>query len=674
MNRELTDWTGTFGLPRFDLIADNDFAPAMKATLAEADAAIEAIAANPEPASFENTVAALETAEQPLNNVCAVFYTLTGVASNDRREALSREFAPMLAAHGSKVGMDKRLYDRVAKVWEGADNLDAEDRRITELALRDFRRSGAGLTGADRDRMAEIRSRLAVLYTQFGQNVLADERDFVMDVGDEQLAGLPDWLISAMRAAAKERGRGGQVVTLNRSLIVPFLEYSDDRDLREIAWRAWVARGSGEGAGGEDTDNTAIVAEILSLRHERAQLLGYEDFAAYKLETEMAGSAERVEELLTEVWQAAEKRVDEDSAELSAMMQKDGINAALAPWDWRYYAGRKRRLEHDLDEAEVKPYLTLDAMLAAAFDVANRLFGLTFEPFEAPLWSPDVRAWRIMRDAQEMAIFLGDYFARPSKRSGAWCSALRYQHKIGDGQRAIVVNVCNFTPPAADGAHAFLSWDDAKTLFHEFGHALHHILSDVRWPSISGTSVARDFVELPSQLYEHWLDQPEVLDQHARHADTNAPLPADLRDRIIAAGNADQGFSTLEYLESALVDLAFHRGAPPSDPMSRQAEVLAGLGAPVAIPMRHATPHFGHVFSGDGYSAGYYSYLWSEVMDADAFEAFRETGDVFDPATARRLEEEILSRGGAAPADQLWINFRERMPGVEPLLKGRGLI
>ena len=674
MNRELTDWTGKFGLPRFDLIHDEDFAPAITATLAEADAAIEAIAANPEPASFANTVAALETAEQPLNNVCSVFYTLTGVASNDAREALSRDFAPLLARHGSKVGMDKRLYDRVAAVWERADELAPEDRRITELALRDFRRAGAGLTGADRDRMAAIRQRLAVLYTQFGQNVLADERDFVMPVGDDQLAGLPDWLVAAMKAAAKERGLAGQVVTLNRSLIVPFLEYSDDRDLREVAWRAWIARGSGTGAGGAATDNTAIVAETLALRHERAQLLGYEDFAAYKLEPEMAGTAARVEELLTKVWNAAKKRADADGAALAGMMQQDGINAELAPWDWRYYAGRKRRAEHDLDEAEVKPYLTLDAMLGAVFDVANRLFGLTFEPFEAPLWSPDARAWRILRDGQEMAIFLGDYFARPSKRSGAWCGALRNQHKIGAGQRAIVTNVCNFTPPAEPGAQAYLSWDDAHTLFHEFGHALHHILSDVHWPSISGTSVARDFVELPSQLYEHWLEQPEVLDQHARHAETGAALPADLRDRIIAAGNADQGFSTLEYLESALVDLDFHRGPPPADPMARQAEILAGLGAPAAIPMRHATPHFAHAFSGDGYSAGYYSYLWSEVMDADAFEAFREAGDIFDPETARKLEQDILSRGGSLPADQLWIKFRERMPGVGPLLTGRGLI
>ena len=386
MNREPTEWSGLYGLPRFDLIHDGDFAPAMAAALRAAETAIEAIAANPEPASFDNTVAALETAEQPLNNLCAVFYTLTGVDSNQTREALSRDFAPLLAAHGSKTGMDRRLYDRVAKVWEGADNLPPEDRRITELALRDFRRAGAGLEGADRDRMAELRQRLAVLYTSFGQNVLADERDFTMPVADDRLGGLPDWLIAAMRAAAKERGLPGQVVTLNRSLIVPFLEYAEDRELREAAWRAWVARGSGQGANGARTDNGAIIAEILSLRHERAQLLGYEDFAAFKLEPEMAGSAERVEALLTEVWNAAKARADADGAQLAEMMRQDGINAELAPWDWRFYAARRRRREHDLDEGEVKPYLTLDAMQAAVFDVAHRLFGLTFEPFAAPLW------------------------------------------------------------------------------------------------------------------------------------------------------------------------------------------------------------------------------------------------------------------------------------------------
>lgn len=674
MNPELTHWTGPLGLPRFDLIRDEDFPPAFDACLQLAGQAVEAIAANPAPPSFDNTVAALESAEEPLNRLCAIFYTLTGVNSNPAREDQQRQIAPRLAAHGSKVSMDPRLFDRVEAVMQDADDLAPEDRRLTELTLRGLRRAGAGLTGASRERMAEIRERLAVLSTDFAQNVLTDERDFTMAVSDDQLAGLPEWLIRAMRAAARERGLTGQIVTLNRSLIVPFLEYAADRGLREAAWRAWTARGSGQGAGGAATDNRQVAAEILSLRHERARLLGYEDFASYKLEPEMARTAANVEALLTEVWAAAKTRADADAARLAEMLHEDGVNGTLEPWDWRFYAGRRRKAEHDLDEAEVKPYLTLQAMLGAVFDTAQRLFGIEMREFVAPLWSPDARAWEVTRNGQPLAVFVGDYFARPSKRSGAWCSSLQQQHKIGQGQRPIVTNVCNFTPPEAEGAPAYLSWDDAHTLFHEFGHALHHILSDVSWPSMSGTSVARDFVELPSQLFEHWLEQPQVLDRHARHAETGAPLPAGLRDRILAAGNADQGFATTEYLESALVDLAFHRGAPPADPMARQAEVLAGLGAPAAIPMRHATPHFAHVFSGDGYSSGYYSYMWSEVMDADAFEAFVEKGDAFDPETARRLEEWILSKGDSLPADELWLQFRGRKPGVQALLKGRGLV
>ncbi|UXU73946.1 MULTISPECIES: M3 family metallopeptidase [unclassified Paracoccus (in: a-proteobacteria)] len=674
MNPELVHWSGPHGLPRFDLIQDRDFAAAFDICLQGAADAVERIAANPEPPSFQNTVAALETAEEPLNRLCAVFFTLCGVDSNPLREELQRQMAPRLAAHGSKVSMDPRLFDRVEAVMQDADALLPQDRRLTELTLRGLRRAGAGLDEAARQRMATIRERLAVLSTQFAQNVLADERDFALPLADDQLSGLPDWLVRAMRAAARERGLDGQVVTLNRSLIVPFLEYSDLRPLREQAWRAWTARGDGSGAGGAATDNRAIAAEILQLRHERAQLLGYADFASYKLETEMARDAETVETLLMQVWQPALHRAQADAEALTQMLRQDGLNDALQAWDWRYYANRRRQAEHDLDEAEVKPYLTLQAMLAAVFDTAQRLFGLQMQEFSAPLWSADVRAWQVLRDGRPMAVFLGDFFARPGKRSGAWCSSLQQQHTIGAGQRPIVVNVCNFTPPEAPGAPSYLSWDDAHTLFHEFGHALHHILSDVTWPSMSGTAVARDFVELPSQLFEHWLEQPQVLDRHARHAETGQPMPAPLRDRLLAAANADQGFATLEYLQSALVDLDFHRGTPPVDPMARQAEVLARLGAPAAIPMRHATPHFAHVFSGDGYSAGYYSYMWSEVMDADAFDAFREAGDIFDPDTAARLERWILSKGDSLPADELWLNFRERKPGVHALLKGRGLL
>ena len=431
-------------------------------------------------------------------------------------------------------------------------------------------------------------------------------------------------------------------------------------------YEAWGLRG----ANGNATDNRAIAAETLALRHERAALLGYASFADYKLEPEMAKTPGAVRDLLMRVWTPAKAKASQDAAVLQAMLHVDGIAGPLEPWDWRYYSEKRRLAEHDLDEAVLKPYLSLHAMLGAQFDCANRLFGLEFRELDAPLYHPDARAWEVTRAGAHIAVFIGDYFARGSKRSGAWCSAMRGQRKLGGDQRPIVVNVCNF----AKGDPSLLSYDDARTLFHEFGHALHQMLSNVTYGFISGTSVARDFVELPSQLYEHWLEVPEVLEKHALHYQTGAPMPADMLARLLAAGTYDQGFATVEFLSSALVDLAFHDGAPPADPMLKQTQVLEAIGMPSAIRMRHATPHFAHVFTGDGYSSGYYSYMWSEVMDADAFAAFDEVGDPFDQATAARLEQFILSAGGSEEPDVLYTKFRGRMPGVEPLLKGRGLL
>jgi peptidyl-dipeptidase Dcp len=373
-----------------------------------------------------------------------------------------------------------------------------------------------------------------------------------------------------------------------------------------------------------------------------------------------------------QVWAPAKASAEADAEKLTALLRADGIAGPLEPWDWRYYSEKRRQAEHDLDEAALKPYLQLDRMIEASFACATRLFGLQFEPFDGPVYHPDVRLWNVTRDGKHIAVFVGDYFARASKRSGAWCMAMRSQQKLAGDVQPIVVNVCNFAKPAA-GKPALLSYDDARTLFHEFGHALHQMLSDVTYESISGTSVARDFVELPSQLYEHWLEVPAVLSEFAVHAETGAPMPQDMLDRMLNAATYDMGFQTVEYIASALVDLEFHAGPPPADPMQRQAEILGDLGLPHAIGMRHATPHFAHVFAGDGYSSGYYSYMWSEVMDADAFAAFEEAGDPFDPALAQRLEQTVLSSGGSVDAAALYQQFRGRMPGVEALLKGRGL-
>ncbi|MFZ1662476.1 MAG: M3 family metallopeptidase [Paracoccaceae bacterium] len=670
-NPLLDQWTTRFELPPFDKIKDEDFAPAFDAAIVEARSRINAIAESQDPPTFANVIDNLELAETALDRVAGVFYNLAGADSTAARQALERDLAPKMAAFSSEVTMNAALFAKIDDLWSRRETIGItpEQLRVLTLYRRMFVRAGADLTGEERNRMKAIKERLAVLSTAFSQNVLADEREWFMELQPDDLQGLPDFVVTSARAAAVERDRSGYLLTLSRSLIVPFLQFSPLRDLREIAYKAWVARGENGGT----TDNRAIAAEILKLRDERAKLLGYDDFASFKLEPEMAKTPAAVRDLLLRVWAPARAKAEMDATSLENMMHADGINGSLEPWDWRYYAEKRRKAEHDLDEAVLKPYLSLDAMVEAAFDCANRLFELEFHPVDLPLYHPDAKVWEVTRQGRHMALFIGDYFARSSKRSGAWCSTFRGQRKLGGDVRPIVVNVCNFAKPEA-GSPALLSYDDARTLFHEFGHALHCMLSDVTYPFISGTSVARDFVELPSQLYEHWLEVPEVLEKHARHVESGEPMPAQLLNRLISAQNFDQGFATVEYVASALVDLAFHEGNVPSDPMARQAEVLRDIGMPSAIRMRHATPHFAHIFAGDGYSSGYYSYMWSEVMDADAFEAFREVGDPFDKATAHRLETHILSAGGSEDAEALYRKFRGNLPEVDALLRGRGLL
>ncbi len=669
-NPLLSDWNTPFELPPFDQISDEDYAPAVDTALESARANIAAIADSAEPPTFENSVEALDKTEDMLNRVLGTFYAVAGADSNEAREALQREFAPKLSAYGSEIVENKALFSRIEAVWKDRENLDLTDeqRRLLMLKRRGFVRAGAQLEGKAAEELREVKSRLSVLGTEFTQNLLADEREWLMKLEAEDLVGLPDFVIAAAKAAGEEKGVGGPVVTLSRSLIVPFLQFSERRDLRQKAYEAWVSRG----ANGGKTDNRAIAAETLKLRERRAALLGYDTFSDFKLETEMAKTPEAVRDLLMQVWEPAKTAAEEDADVLKRMLHADGWDGPLEPWDWRYYAEKRRKELHDLDETELKPYLQLDRMIEAAFACANRLFGLEFTAIEGPVYHPDVRLWDVTRDGEHVAVFMGDYFARGSKRSGAWCTALRAQKKYGGVESPLVLNVCNFAKPEA-GKPALLSYDDARTLFHEFGHALHQMLSDVTYESISGTSVARDFVELPSQLYEHWLEVPEVLSEFATHADTGEPMPEELLEKVLAATTYDMGFQTVEYVASALVDLGFHDGPAPADPMQKQAEILEEIGMPHAIRMRHATPHFAHVFAGDGYSSGYYSYMWSEVMDADAFAAFEETGDPFDADVAKRLEETVLSSGGSVDAAELYTAFRGRLPGVEALLKGRGL-
>ncbi len=669
-NPLLEDWDTPFGLPPFDRISNADFRPAFDVAIAEAEKNIDAIADNPDAPSFGNTIEALERSEKLLDRVASVFFNLSGSNSNDEIEALQRELSPELASFGSKIMMNRALFARVDDLFQKRTELGLSDEqvRVLELYHRMFVRSGAKLEGQNRKRLAAVLERLASLGTSFSQNVLADEKSWHMELSEDDLAGLPASLVASAAQAASDRGIDGHVITLSRSLIVPFLQNCPNRELRRKAFEAWVARG----ANGAETDNLAIVTETLKLRQERAELLGYGNFSEFKLENQMAKTPDGVRDLLMAVWPKARAEALADAEKLEERLHADGINDALAAWDWRYYSAKRQKEEHDLDEDEVKPYLQLDNMIAAVFDVANRLFGLSFEPLDVPLYHPDARAWEVRKGSTHMGVFIGDYFARSSKRSGAWCSSFRSQSRLDEDLRPVAVNVCNFAK-APSGSPNLLTFDDARTLFHEFGHALHVLLSDVTYPFISGTSVARDFVELPSQLYEHWLEAPEVLNTHARHAATGEPMPKDLLDRLLAAGNYDQGFATVEYVSSALVDLDFHSRPFDGDPMAMQEKILADLGMPEAIVMRHATPHFQHVFSGDGYSSGYYSYMWSEVMDADAFAAFRETGDVFDADTAEKLERNIYSAGGSREAGDLYMDFRGKMPGVEALLEQRGL-
>ncbi|WP_108783759.1 M3 family metallopeptidase [Pontivivens insulae] len=662
-NPLISDWNTPFQMPPFEQIETGQFAEAFDVAINEARAGAEAVATQAAEPTFENTIEALEQSDALLDRVAGVFYNLSGTDSDSEIETLMRDLSPRLSALSSEIFQDQRLFSRVDALWSkvGELGLDQEQARVLELYHRSFVRAGAALAEADRARLAEIGQALAKLGTQFTQNLLADERDWGMALTADDLAGLPDDLKRAMSVAA---GGEGYRLTLSRSIIVPFLENSTRRDLRETAWKAWTARG----ANGGQTDNRAIAAEILALRHEKATLLGFDDFAHFKLATEMAGTPDRVRDLLMKVWSPAKAQAERDAEQLRGLIAEAGQNHDLEGWDWRFYEEKLRAREHDFDAAALKPYFPLDSMIEASFDVARKLFNLDFRPLNVPLYHEDARAWEVVRGDTHIGVFIGDYFARPSKRSGAWCSRFRGQQKLAGDIRPIVINVCNF----AKGDPSLLTFDDARTLFHEFGHALHSLLSDVTYPLISGTSVARDFVELPSQLYEHWLSERPVLESFARHHETGEPLPGDLLDKLLAAETFGQGFATVEYVASALVDLDFHTGKPPADAMDAQAATLARIGQPSAIPMRHATPNFAHVFAGDGYSAGYYSYMWSEVMDADAFEAFKETGNAFDPAMAEKLAAHIYSAGGSRPPEDLYTAFRGQMPGPEALLKGRG--
>lgn len=675
-NPLLRPWRTPFQAPPFGEIAPDHFLPAFERAFIDHAAEVAAIAHDPSAPDFANTITALERSGRLLAKIAAVFYNLVSAHSNPALLDIDKDVSSRMARHWNPILMNAVLFGRIAQLHENRATLGltAEQLRLLERTYTRFHRAGAGLDDTAKARMATINERLAHLGTTFGHHLLGDEQEWFLELGEDDLDGLPDSFVAAARAAAEERALPGKaIVTTSRSSVETFLKSSRRRDLREKVYKAFTARGDN----GNANDNNAAIVEILALREEAASLLGYPSFAAYRLEDSMAKTPEAARGLLERVWTPARARALADRDALQGLIAEEGGNFTLAPWDWRYYAEKLRQIRADFDDAAIKPYLTLEGMIAAAFDCAHRLFGLTFsERKDIPVWHPDVRVWEVQGAAgKHRALFYGDYFARASKRSGAWMTSLRDQQTLDGEVAPLVVNVCNFAK-GANGQPALLSPDDARTLFHELGHGLHGMLSNVTYPSLSGTSVFTDFVELPSQLYEHWQEQPQVLRQFARHYQTGEPPPDDLLERFLAARQFNQGFATVEFVASALMDMEFHSrpAAAISDVRAFERATMEKIGMPAEIAMRHRPTQFGHIFSGDHYAAGYYSYMWSEVMDADAFGAFEETGDIFDPETARRLHDDIYSSGGSRDPEEAYIAFRGRRPEPGALLRRRGLL
>ena len=680
VNPLLDDWDTPYGLPPFDRLRAEHFEPALRAAMAEHRAELAAIAADPSPADFDNTAAAFDRAGRRLARIAAAFYNLTSSATSPELQAVQRAMAAPMAAHHSAVHMDAGLFRRIAALHEHRAELglQPEQVRLVERLHLDFVRAGARLAPAQQQRYAAVMQALAGLTTRFAQNVLQDESSWLLPLsGEAELAGLPDFVRASARQAAAERGLGGHVLTLSRSLVLPFLTYSQRRDLREQAWRAWVGRGENPG----EHDNREVARDILRLRNEQARLHGHASYADYALTDTMAGTRGAVQGLLGEVWPRALAAVERERAALLEAMRAQGVAGEIEPWDWRFWAEQVRRQRFAIDDAEVKPYFQLERVVQAAFDCAERLFGLRLVArTDIPVYHPDVKAYEVRDPADRVVgIFLQDNYGRAAKRSGAWMSALRWQSRnTADGavQLPVIVNNNNFAKGAAD-APTLLSLDEARTLFHEFGHGLHGLLSNVQYERLSGTQVLRDFVELPSQIFENWITEPEVLQRHAKHVKTGEPIPHDLVQRLQRASRFGQGFETVRYTASAILDLALHAlpdAEPPADLCAFEADLLHAQGLPHGVGVNHRLVHFQHLFASSGYAAGYYVYLWAEVLDADGYDAFNEAGSPFDPAVAQRLKEHVYASGNSVEPGAAYAAFRGRPPTVLPLLEKRGLL
>ena len=681
-NALLDDWTGPYGgIPPFDRIHTADFEPALTAGMAAQWQEIETIATNPQPATFENTIAALERAGRLLDRTSRVFGIYGSTLKTPDIQRIESDMAPKLSAHSDRIIQNTALFHRIEAVYatRAQGRLTAEQQRLTWLTYTNFVRAGARLDAPAKARLTELNQSLATLYTRFSQNLLADENEHWLALETEaDFEGLPESVKAGLTAGAMERGINAKGAVLNtRSSVEPFLEFSSRRDLREKVWRTFVSRGDNHDA----HDTNAIIAEVLKLRAERAKLLGYPTHAHWRLEDSMAKTPEHAMALMEAVWTPAVARVHEEVADMQALADRESAASGapkirIEPWDYRYYAEKVRKEKYALDANEVKPYLQLEKLREGMFWVAGQLFDFHFRELpkgQIPVAHPDIRVFEVKNGkGAHVGLWYFDPYARPNKESGAWMNEYRSQERFEHPVTTIVSNNANFVK-SRPGEPILISWDDATTLFHEFGHALHGLSSNVTYPSLAGTSVARDYVEFPSQLLEHWLSTPEVLNHFALHYQTGKPIPAELVTKIHRAETFNQGFKTVEYLSSALIDMKLHlAGDTPIDPTRFEAETLAALGMPHEIVMRHRTPQFGHVFSGDGYSAGYYSYLWADTLSADAWEAFTEAAGPYDPTVAARLREHVFSVGNTVDPAEAYRAFRGRDPGTAALMRKRG--
>jgi peptidyl-dipeptidase Dcp len=675
-NPLLANWEGPYGgIPPFDRVQISLFKPALEAAMAEQLAEIEKIANDPAPPDFENTITALERSGRTLNRVATVYGVWGATMSTPEYQVVQREMAPRLASFNDQITQNEALFKRIEAVYNSPAKakFTPEQQRLSWLYYTNFVRAGARLEADAKKRLSQINQQLAGLYTKFSQNVLAEETDqFIVLKSEDELAGLPQSLRDAAAAAGETKKQPGTWVIMNtRSSIDPFLTYSDRRDLREKAWRMFVNRGDN----GDEHDNNAIITDVLQLRAERAKLLGFPTHAHWRLQNAMAKTPEKAMELMEAVWKPAVARVHEEVADMQALADKEGAKIKIEPWDYRYYMEKVRKAKFDLDQNEIKPYLQLEKLREGIFWVAGELFNFNFTPVtNVPVAHPDIRVWEVTdkTSKKHIGLWYFDPYARAGKRSGAWMNAYRMQERVNGEITTIVSNNSNFVK-GKPGEPVLISWDDATTMFHEFGHALHGLNSNVKYPSLSGTSVARDYVEFPSQLLEHWLSTPEVLQRFALHYQTGKPIPQELVDKIKRTATFNQGFATVEYLSAALIDMKLHlAGDRKIDADAFERETLVQLGMPKEIVMRHRTPQFLHVFSSDGYSAGYYSYLWSDVLTADAFGAFVEGKGPYDRAVAERLRKYVFSVGNTTDPAEGYRSFRGRDPKIDALMKKRG--